>query len=247
MGKGERIYSGRMVGDKGYLVTFRQTDPLYTLDLRDPTNPRVAGELKINGFSSYIHPIGDDLLLTIGQDADANGRVQGVHLQVFDVSNPRNPTRRFHEKLGAGSNSQAQYDHKAFMYDAVTGTFAFPISRYDGGYHVNGLEVYHFDKKRGFKHKGRIDHGALTQLWVEAECQKQRAAAPNQPAHNFYYCNPQYRNQTRSQYPITRSMVVDKYILSLSNIGLEIHELGDLDVAAMLSWAKVQKTAALAR
>jgi uncharacterized secreted protein with C-terminal beta-propeller domain len=81
LAKGERIYAGRMFGDKGYLVTFRQTDPLFTLDLSDPRHPRVAGELKINGFSNYIHPMGNDLLLTIGQDATEQGRVTGLHLR----------------------------------------------------------------------------------------------------------------------------------------------------------------------
>jgi Beta propeller domain/Vault protein inter-alpha-trypsin domain len=88
LAKGERIYAGRMFGDKGYLVTFRQTDPLFTLDLSDPRHPKVAGELKINGFSNYIHPMDDNLLLAIGQDADDTGRVQGFHMQVFDVTDP---------------------------------------------------------------------------------------------------------------------------------------------------------------
>ena len=248
LGKGERIFSGRMQGERGYLVTFRQTDPLFTLDLSDPTNPRVAGELKVNGFSSYIHPIGDNLLLTIGQDANDQGRIQGLHLQVFDVKDPKNPVRRFHEKRAMYSNSTAQHDHHAFMYDPVTGTLAFPIIEQRGsGEYFNGLAVYSFDKKRGFKDKGGLDHSALGDLWVEQQCAQQKAQAPGQPTTSYYYCNPQYRNQARAQYPVTRSMVVDKYILSLSAIGLEIHELADLDVAATLSWAKVQKTTPIAR
>ena len=130
LAKGERIYAGRFFDDKGYLVTFRQTDPLFTLDLRDPTHPRVVGELKINGFSSYIHPMGNNLLLTIGQDANDQGRVKGMHLQVFDVSDPANPTRRFHESIADRENgysySMASGDHHAFTYDPVTGTLAVP-------------------------------------------------------------------------------------------------------------------------
>jgi uncharacterized secreted protein with C-terminal beta-propeller domain len=247
LGKGERIYSGRMHGEQGYLVTFRQTDPLYTLDLSDPMNPKVAGELKINGFSSYIHPIGNGMLLTIGQDASDDGRVQGVHLQVFDVKDPARPTRKFHEKLGTGSYSTAQNDHHAFMYDPVTGTLAFPITQSANNEYFNGLAVYSFDKKRGFKSKGRIDHGALSSVWIQEQCEIQRKANPTLPETSLGYCQPQYQKQYRAQYPITRSMVVDKFILSLSSIGLEIHELGDLDVAATLSWAKVQKTKAIAR
>ncbi len=243
LAKGERIYSGRMIGDKGYLVTFRQTDPLFTLDLRNPFQPKLVGELKVNGFSSYIHPIGDDLLLTIGQDATDDGRVTGVHLQVFDVKDPAHPKRRFHEKLATApgySYSAAQNDHHAFMFDPVTSTLAFPMTERGGDRWFNGLVVYNFDKKQGFSLRGRLDHAALADVWVEQQCEQQKRANPKHQANN-YYCTPDYRRQGRSQYPISRSLVVDKYILSLSPIGLEIHDLADLDVAATLSWAKVQK------
>lgn len=241
LAKGERIFSGRMIGEKGYLVTFRQTDPLFTLDLRDPTNPRVVGELKVNGFSSYIHPMGDDLLLTIGQDADDSGRVTGVHLQVFDVKDPAHPTRKFHEKVATKgySSSQAQYDHHAFMYDPITKTLAFPISEGDGSRYFNGLAVYSLDAKKGFKRKGKLDHATLADPVIAQMCKDQKQ-------HNNYYCTDQYKMQARMGYGITRSMVVDKYILSLSALGLEIHELGDLDVAATLGWAKVEKASAIA-
>ena len=242
LAKGERIYSGRMVGDKGYLVTFRQTDPLFTLDLSDPFKPRVVGELKINGFSSYIHPMGDDLLLTIGQDANDQGRVTGVHLQVFDVSNPARPTRKFHEKMATPySWSTAQNDHHAFMFDPVTRTLAFPLVEQGDGSWFNGLAVYTIDPRKGFKRMGKLDHGALADVAFEQACENLRT---QNPQHAHHYCSGDHRRQARAQYPVTRSMVVDKYILSLSPIGLEIHELGDLDVAATLSWAKVQKKTA---
>jgi hypothetical protein len=74
LGVTERIYAVRFIGDVGYVVTFRETDPLYTLDLSDPSDPTVVGELKILGYSAYLHPMGDDLLLGVGQDADLQGR-----------------------------------------------------------------------------------------------------------------------------------------------------------------------------
>ncbi|MEY2515122.1 MAG: hypothetical protein QOJ89_2480, partial [bacterium] len=85
LGKGERIYAVRFVGDKGYVVTFRQVDPLYTLDLSDKSNPKVVGELKLLGYSAYLHPISDDLLLGVGIDASAEGRRLGTQLSLFDV------------------------------------------------------------------------------------------------------------------------------------------------------------------
>ncbi|MDQ3339086.1 MAG: beta-propeller domain-containing protein [Myxococcota bacterium] len=248
MGKGERIYSGRLVGDQGYLVTFRQTDPLYTLDLKDPTNPKVAGELKVNGFSSYIHPIGDGLLLTIGQDADANGRQLGVHMQVFDVKNPAKPTRKFHETLGVGTQSTAQNDHKAFLWDPKTSTFAVPLVHYANNQYFQGLVVYNLDKQKGFTSKGRVDHSELGTEWVDEQCAVQRKAAPKAKLASLAYCNPTYQKQYRAQHPISRSLIIDEYILSLSNLGFEIHALSNLeDAKASVSWTAVQKKTAIAR
>jgi hypothetical protein len=116
IGKGERIYAVRFVGDKGYVVTFRQVDPLFTLDLSDKANPRVLGELKLQGFSAYLHPISDDLLLGVGQDATAQGRTLGTQLSLFDVSDLRNPTRRAVSSLGGNSSSDAEFDPHAFLY-----------------------------------------------------------------------------------------------------------------------------------
>ena len=102
LGKGERVYSVRFVGDTGYVVTFRQIDPLYTLDLADPERPRVLGELKIPGYSAYLHPIGEGLLLGVGQDATEEGRPTGTQISIFDVSDLRRPTRVHQEALGMG-------------------------------------------------------------------------------------------------------------------------------------------------
>ena len=87
LGKGERVYAVRFAGDVGYAVTFRQIDPLYTLDLAVPERPRVLGELKIPGYSAYLHPVGEDLLLGIGQDATDEGRPLGTQ-----VSSSTSPT-----------------------------------------------------------------------------------------------------------------------------------------------------------
>ena len=113
LGKGERIYSVRFIEETAYVVTFRQTDPLYTVDLSDPSDPKVLGELKILGYSAYLHPLGDDLLLGVGQDADERGRVEGTQVSIFDVSDPANPERIAQLTLAKGSNSAVEYDHRA--------------------------------------------------------------------------------------------------------------------------------------
>ncbi len=116
LGRGERIYAVRFAGDKGYVVTFRQIDPLFTLDLSDKSNPRVRGELKIQGFSAYLHPISEDLLLGVGQDATAQGRTLGTQLSLFDVSDLRNPARLAVASLGGNSSSDAEFDPHAFLF-----------------------------------------------------------------------------------------------------------------------------------
>lgn len=128
LGKGERIYSVRYAGDVGYVVTFRQVDPLYVLDLSDPASPAVTGELKIPGFSTYLHPLGDGLLAGIGQQADERGRTQGTKVSLFDVSDPASP-----EELDVivfpNGYSEAEWDHRAFLYWAETGLLAIPLNQ----------------------------------------------------------------------------------------------------------------------
>lgn len=115
LGRDEQIYAVRFLGDVGYVVTFRQVDPLYTIDLANPKSPRVAGELKITGYSAYLHPIGDGLLLGLGQEASEEGRIEGTQLSLFDVSDPAQPIRLDRVTLDGGW-SAAEHDHKAFTY-----------------------------------------------------------------------------------------------------------------------------------
>ncbi|GAA0228749.1 beta-propeller domain-containing protein [Saccharothrix mutabilis subsp. mutabilis] len=115
LGIGERIYSVRFVGPVGYVVTFRQTDPLYTLDLSDPAKPRKVGELKITGYSSYLHPAGDGRLIGVGQEADDQGRVQGTQVSLFDVSDAANPKKVAGHHL-PGGHSEVEFDPHAFLH-----------------------------------------------------------------------------------------------------------------------------------
>jgi hypothetical protein len=115
LGRGEWIRSVRFTGATGYVVTFRQTDPLYVLDLSDPAAPAVSGELKIEGYSAYLHPLSGGLLLGVGQDADSRGRVKGTQMSLFDVSDPAAP-RRLDQVRVAGAWSDAENDHHAFSY-----------------------------------------------------------------------------------------------------------------------------------
>ncbi len=132
LGRGERIYAVRFLGDTGYVVTFREVDPLYTLDLADPARPVVRGELKIPGYSAYLHPVGDDLLLGVGQNATPDGQVTGLQLSLFDVSDLARPARLAQVDLGSRySGSEAEWDHHAFLFWPATGLAVLPIDSED--------------------------------------------------------------------------------------------------------------------
>src|SRR5207253_10361519 len=105
LGAGERIYAVRFIGDVGYVVTFKQVDPLYTVGLSDPEHPRVLGSLELLGYSAYLHPVGDGLLLGVGQAANEQGRTQGTQVSLFDVSDPAKPSRLSNKLVGNGSSS----------------------------------------------------------------------------------------------------------------------------------------------
>lgn len=113
LGVGERIRGVRFVGDVGYVVTYRQTDPLYTVDLSDPAHPRVRGDLAVLGYSAYLHPAGDGRLLGLGQDGTEEGRTTALQLSLFDVSNLDRPRRLDRTRL-AEAWSDVEGDHHAF-------------------------------------------------------------------------------------------------------------------------------------
>lgn len=131
MGEGERIYSVRFIEDKAYVVTFRETDPFYVLDLKSPKNPKITGELKIPGYSSYLHKVDKNLILGIGKE---NGKVK---LSLFDVSDVNNPKETSKYMLNE-YHSEAVNNHHAFLLDSKHGVFFLPGSK--GGY------IFSFEK-----------------------------------------------------------------------------------------------------
>jgi len=170
LAQGEKIYAARFQGTKGYLVTFVQVDPLFTLDLSDPTHPKKSGELKVPGYSTYIHPLSDDYLLTVGQDVSTyEGRVlnQGISMSIFDIRDFENPALVFKESIGdRGTYSEALYNHKALTYWASKNLLAIPVELHEtaapsdpyewGAYQYSGLFVYRISSDTGFSPLGVI-------------------------------------------------------------------------------------------
>ena len=133
MGPREQIQSVRWFGDLAVLVTFRQVDPLYTVDLSDPTDPEVTGELKIPGFSGYLHPLGEQRLLGLGQDATLRGITTGAQAAVFDIGDLRAPARLDTVGFGSDTDLVATADPRAFTYLADHRTVLTPVQDYRTG------------------------------------------------------------------------------------------------------------------
>lgn len=137
LGRGERIYAVRYIQDIAYVVTFRQVDPLYVISLKEL---KVLGELKIPGFSSYLHLIGPGLILGVGQDATPEGRTTGAKVTLFDVSDVNNPTQLSTWSVKGGS-SAVEWDHRAFLYWAPEKVAVLPLSIYEAGKYFAGSVV----------------------------------------------------------------------------------------------------------
>ena len=134
---GERVYSARLMGPIGYFVTYRETDPLFSVDLSDPANPRVLGELKIPGFSEYLHPWGEGRLLGIGMATSEDGIVtEGLKLSMFDVSNPADVSEEATLVLEDSYWAQALYDHRAVFADVERGLVGFSAEGEDEAYYL---------------------------------------------------------------------------------------------------------------
>ena len=170
LAKGERIYSVRFMGNRAYMVTFVETDPLFVIDLSNPTTPTVLGELKIPGYSKYLHPYDETHLIGIGEDTEVvnygyGDRVvtNGMKMAMFDVTDPYNPQELYNVKIGEkGTYSELLYNHKALLFSKEKNIIAFPISITDNDYKVTfqGAIVYGVSLEKGFELKTKISNSA---------------------------------------------------------------------------------------
>lgn len=169
LAKDERVYSARFQGDIGYFVTYRETDPLFSVDFSDPQNPKILGKLKIPGFSEYMHFYNDHLLFGIGLETSNDGEREAVKLSMFDISDPTN-VREVHKILLKDiSYSSALYDYKSVLIDPARNIIGF-----DGWEtYTDDLQyfVYSYDEERGFvrkmKHNLSDRFGMIRGLFIE--------------------------------------------------------------------------------
>jgi len=210
----ERIYSARFMGDRLYLVTFVQIDPLFVIDLSNPTDPKVLGELKIPGVSQYLHPYDENHIIGVGKEAtgtDEGGRqfalFQGVKIALFDVSDVSDPKEISKYVIGdRGTDSEVLRDHKAFLFNKEKNLLVLPIRLHEieskqndwqyGDYKFSGAFVFHLDLEDGFVLEGIVKHHESTGRYYESA--------------------------------VRRSMYIGDVLYTLSNKLLKMNDLDDL-------------------
>ena len=146
LAEGEQVYSARFMQESCYFVTYKQVDPLFSADLSDPKKPKVLGELKIPGFSDYLHPYGDELLLGIGMDVEEDGAtVNGVKLSMFDISDPKDVKEVHKTVLEECYSTDVSYNYRAAFVDVEKNLIGFPGYQEQQEYYI-----YSYDKEKGF-------------------------------------------------------------------------------------------------
>ena len=226
----EDIRSARFDRDRGYIVTFKKTDPLFVLDLSEPANPAIAGELKIPGFSTYIHRMDDNHLISIGYDTEESDSgnfawFQGIMLQIFDVSDMSTPRLTHKEIIGTrGSTSDAATNHLAFNFFSPKELLAIPMVICEGGsgggaygdmMTFSGLMVYKVTNESGFEYLGGVSHDA------PETSESYRGACSNW--------------WTDSNSKVKRSIFMDDYVFSITEDEIRINLVSELgtDIAVI--------------
>lgn len=234
---GERIYSARFMGKRGYLVTFKKVDPLFAIDLSNPKNPRVLGKLKIPGYSDYLHPIDDDHLIGVGKETVEAEEgdfawYQGIKMAVFDVSDVEHPKEMHKVVIGdRGTDSPVLSDHKAFLFDKKKSLLVIPVlvaklpddvkerkeragSEY-GEFIFQGAFVFNLTLENGFNLEGKVTHLDDDESFKKS---------------GYYYGS--------DQHSVKRSLYIGDVLYTISDGKIKANELWSLDEIKSLSLAE---------
>jgi uncharacterized secreted protein with C-terminal beta-propeller domain len=230
---GENLHSARFLGDKAYLVTFKKVDPFFTLDLSDPYYPRILGELKIPGYSDYLHPYDENHIIGIGKETVEPQEeyswtrdfawYQGLKIALFDVSDFENPKEVAKIIIGdRGTDSSILWDHKAFLFNREKELLVLPVSLYEiadeikeqndgytgntyGQFKIQGAFVYKLSLENGFEFRGTITH----------------MDENNYPNDDYYW-------RWDSSSHVTRSLYIEDVLYTISNNIVKLNSLDDL-------------------
>jgi uncharacterized secreted protein with C-terminal beta-propeller domain len=229
----ENMHSARFMGNRAYLVTFLNIDPFFVIDLSDPYNPEILGELKIPGYSDYLHPYDENHVIGIGKDSDANidsdkihsdnavyyTAILGVKIALFDVTDPENPKEVSKVVIGdRGSSTPVLDNHKALLFDREKELFVIPVNVVerdeDTDYQKDSFQaayVYNLNTEDGFELKGKINHEEDTKSVKD---------------NSYYYYGS-------SQ--IKRSLFIDDTLYTISDNMIKLNELGNLNLIKSLN------------
>ena len=211
----EQIYSVRFMDKKAYFVTFKRTDPLFVLDLSDSKNPKILGELKLPGFSEYLHPYDENHIIGLGMETDDTGRTTGeIKIVLFDIKDPSNP-KLMHSYLIGGNGSyvysEALNDHKAFLFDKQKSLLVIPVNINDWrkSYYNQGAYVFDLSLDNGFYLKGIVTH------------------FENKTQDKYYYGD--YFSTIR------RSLYINEILYTVSENFVKANKLNDLSVVSSIN------------
>ncbi|MBW6451748.1 MAG: beta-propeller domain-containing protein [DPANN group archaeon] len=224
---GESIYSARFMGEKGYLVTFQKIDPLFVIDLSQPTDPKVLGKLKIPGYSDYLHPYDENHLIGIGKVADPSDTgnfawYQGVKIALFDVTDVSTPKEISSFVIGdRGTDSYALQDHKAFLFSRDKNLLSIPITLAEidedkypegisdwtyGDYVFQGAYIFDINLETGIGLRGTVTHNENTDVFDKG---------------GWYYYG--------SEYSIKRSLYIADTLYTVSDGMVKMNNINDLE------------------
>ncbi|MBW2976046.1 beta-propeller domain-containing protein [Candidatus Woesearchaeota archaeon] len=233
---GEKIYSVRFMGRKGYIVTFKKVDPLFVIDLSDHENPEVLGKLKIPGYSDYLHPYDENHIIGIGketveaEESLKEGRqldfawYQGIKMAIFDVSDVENPIEMHKVVIGdRGTESEALHDHKAFLFDKERELLVIPITLAEikgeksadnqyGEFVFQGAYAYNINLEDGFELRGRVTHYDDDDVFKKS---------------GYYF---------RGDSAIRRSLYIEDVLYTFSNTRLQLNGLDGLERLKVLEF-----------
>ncbi|MFH2021480.1 MAG: beta-propeller domain-containing protein [archaeon] len=212
----ERIYSTRFMGDRLYMVTFKRMDPLFVIDLSNSQKPKILGELKIPGFSDYLHPYDENHLIGVGKDTGENEwggiSTKGVKIALFDVTDVENPKQVDQVVIGTqGTDSEALYDHKAFLFDKKKNLLVIPIRE------VRSQRKY--DPRYGY-YTSDIWQGAYVFTITDSSLAKKGKITHAETWEDSYYSN---------ELSVRRSLFMDDVLYTISLGKIKMNDLGTLD------------------
>ncbi|MBS3155266.1 beta-propeller domain-containing protein [Candidatus Woesearchaeota archaeon] len=227
---GEKIYSVRFMGKKGYVVTFKKVDPLFVIDLSDPENPEVLGKLKIPGYSDYLHPYNENHIIGIGKETVEAEEgdfawYQGIKMAIFDVSDVKNPIELHKVIIGdRGTDSDILRDHKAFLFDKKRNLLVIPVllaeikgektrDNQHGEFTFQGAYAYDITLEDGFNLKGRVTHYDDEEIFLKS---------------GYYF---------RGDSSIKRSLYIEDVLYTLSDNRLQLNDLNNLNRLKVIEFA----------